>query len=304
MKIIVTGGTGFIGQHIAETFASEDYNVIVIDKTINKWPFLNKNIIFVREDIRNYQKIKKYFEETDYVFHEAALVSVPESIKKPNETIDNNIKGTVNILKCSYKNNVEKVIFASSCAVYGMNYKIPLKENDEVFPFSPYAISKLSAEYFLKMYNDEFGIKTTSLRYFNVYGPRQDYSSQYSAVIPIFVKNSLLDEDLVIYGDGSKTRDFINVEDVVEANKIVMNSGDGEIYNVGFGEEISIKDLAEQIIELSNSSSKIVHKNSRSGEVKHSLADISKISQLGFKPQVDLKNGLKELITFFEETYK
>ena len=302
MKIIVTGGSGFIGQHLAEMFASEGYEVTVIDKKNNKWPFLNKNILFVKEDIRNYIKIKKYFEEADYVFHEAALVSVPESIKKPNDTIDNNIKGTVNILKCSYENNLKKVIFASSCAVYGMNDKIPIKENDEVFPFSPYAISKLSAEYFLKMYNDEFGIKTTSLRYFNVYGPRQDCSSQYSAVIPIFVKNALSDKDLVIYGDGSQTRDFVYVEDVVKANKTVMNSGDGEIFNVGFGQRVSINDLARQIIELTGSNSKIVHKKGRMGEVKHSLADISKISQIGFKPQVNLKDGLKKLITFFEKT--
>ena len=189
MKILVTGGSGFIGQHIAEMFASEEHEAIVIDKRKNTWPFLYNNILLVEEDIRNYDQIKNYFEDVDYIFHEAALVSVPESMKKPNLTIDNNINGTVNILKAAVEKNVKKVIFASSCAIYGMNDKIPLNENEKAYPLSPYAISKLSAEYFLKMYNEEFGIKTTSLRYFNVYGPRQDYSSQYSAVISIFVND-------------------------------------------------------------------------------------------------------------------
>ncbi len=302
MKILVTGGSGFIGQHIAEMFASEGHEIIVIDKRKNKWPFLYENIFLVKEDIRNYGKIKNHFDDVDYVFHEAALVSVPESMKKPNETVDNNVKGTVNILKAAVEKNVKKVIFASSCAVYGMNDKIPLNENAITDPLSPYAISKLSAEYFLKMYNEEFGIKTTSLRYFNVYGPRQDYSSQYSAVIPIFVNNALQDKDLIIYGDGKQTRDFVYVDDVINANKMVMNRGDGEVFNAGTESKVSLNRLAQQIIDLTNSDSKIVYKQGRDGEVKYSLSDISKISQIGFKPEINLKEGLEKLITFFEET--
>jgi UDP-glucose 4-epimerase len=301
MKILVTGGSGFIGQHIAEMFASEEHEAIVIDKRKNTWPFLYNNILLVEEDIRNYDQIKNYFEDVDYIFHEAALVSVPESMKKPNLTIDNNINGTVNILKAAVEKNVKKVIFASSCAIYGMNDKIPLNENEKAYPLSPYAISKLSAEYFLKMYNEEFGIKTTSLRYFNVYGPRQDYSSQYSAVISIFVNNALQDKDLIVYGDGSQTRDFVYIDDVVKANKMVMNQGDGEIFNVGFGEKASISELAKEIIELTNSDSKIIYKQARYGEVKHSLADITKISQIGFKPEINFKEGLEKLIAFFKK---
>jgi len=299
-RILVTGGSGFIGQHIAEMFASEEHEVIVIDKRKNTWPFLYNNILLVKEDIRNYDQIKNYFEDVDYIFHEAALVSVPDGMKKPNLTIDNNINGTVNILKAAVEKNVKKIIFASSCAIYGMNDKIPLNENGKAYPLSPYAISKLSAEYFLKMYNDEFGIRTTSLRYFNVYGPRQDYSSQYSAVMPIFVNNALQDKDLIVYGDGSQTRDFVYIDDVVKANKMVMNHGDGEIFNVGFGEKASISELAKEIIELTNSDSKVIYKQARYGEVKHSLADNTKIYQIGFKPETDLKEGLKKLITFFQ----
>jgi UDP-glucose 4-epimerase len=301
MNIVVTGGSGFIGQHIAEKLASEGNKITVIDKRKNKWPFLHKNIHLVEENIRNYKKINTHFKNVDYVFHQAALVSVPESIKKPNETIDDNIKGTVNILKASQENNVKKVIFASSCAIYGSNTKIPLEEKDEAFPLSPYAISKLTAEYFLKMYNEESKVKTTSLRYFNVYGPRQDYSSQYSAVIPIFINNALKNKDIIIYGDGDQTRDFIYVEDIVRANKLVMNKGDGKSFNVGFGEKISINDLAIKIIELTGSDSKIIHKKGREGEIKHSLADISKISKIGFKPKVGLEEGLGKLISFFKK---
>jgi len=301
MRILVTGGSGFIGQHIAEMFASEEHDVIVIDKRKNTWPFLYNNILLVKEDIRNYDQIKNYFEDVDYIFHEAALVSVPDSMKKPNLTIDNNINGTVNILKAAVEKNVKKIIFASSCAIYGMNDKIPLNENEKAYPLSPYAISKLSAEYFLKMYNEEFGIKTTSLRYFNVYGPRQEYSSQYSAVISIFVNNALQDKDLIVYGDGSQTRDFVYIDDVVKANKMVMNQEDGKIFNVGFGEKASISELAKEIIELTNSDSKIIYKQARYGEVKHSLADITKISQIGFKPEFNLKEGLEKLIAFFKK---
>jgi len=301
MRILVTGGSGFIGQHIAEMFASEEHDVIVIDKRKNTWPFLYNNILLVKEDIRNYDQIKNYFEDVDYIFHEAALVSVPDSMKKPNLTIDNNINGTVNLFKAAVEKNVKKIIFASSCAIYGMNDKIPLNENEKAYPLSPYAISKLSAEYFLKMYNEEFGIKTTSLRYFNVYGPRQDYSSQYSAVISIFVNNALQDKDLIVYGDGSQTRDFVYIDDVVKANKMVMNQEDGKIFNVGFGEKASISELAKEIIELTNSDSKIIYKQARYGEVKHSLADITKISQIGFKPEFNLKEGLEKLIAFFKK---
>jgi len=302
MNIVVTGGAGFIGQHIAEKLAAEGNNVIVIDKRKNKWSFLHKNINLVQEDIRNYNKINAYFKDVDYVFHLAALISVPESIKKPNITIDNNVKGTVNILRASQENNIKKVIFSSSCAAYGSNTKIPINENDETLPLSPYAISKLSAEYFLKMYNNETDVKTTSLRYFNVYGPRQDHLSQYSAVIPLFVNKALKNKDIIIYGDGEQTRDFIYVEDVVRANKLVMNKGDGEIFNVGRGEKISINDLACKIIELTDSDSKIIHKEGRDGEIKHSLADISKISKIGFKPDFSLEEGLKRLIAFFKKT--
>ena len=202
--------------------------------------FLYENIFLVKEDIRNHGKIKNHFDDVDYVFHEVALVSVPESMKKPNETIDNNVKGIVNILKVAVEKNVKKVIFTSSCAVYSMNDKISLNENAITDPLSLYAISKLSAEYFLKMYNEEFGIKTTFLCYFNVYGPRQDYSSQYSAVIPIFVNNALQDKDLIIYGDGKQTRDFVYVDDVINANKMVMNRGDGEVFNVGTESKVSL----------------------------------------------------------------
>jgi len=302
MKVLVTGGAGFIGSHIADYFADNN-DVIVLDNlSTGKKENIPDSVHFVEGDILDLKLLNKITHDVDYIFHVSAQVSVPQSMQDPTKTIEVNIIGTLNVLKAGIENNVEKVILASSAAVYGDNQAVIQTEDMGLNPKSPYAVSKLGCECLSKIFYEEFGLRTTSLRYFNVYGPRQDPNSQYAAVIPIFIQNALKNEDLVIYGDGTQTRDFVFVSDVVYANKLMMTNGDGEIFNVACGSTTTIRELAEMIIELTNSSSNIAYRKERTGDIKHSLADISLIRSIGFKPKVGLKDGLSTMIKWFKET--
>ena len=307
MKYLVTGGAGFIGSHIIQDFLNKGSEVVCLDnfdpgydiniKKANIAPFLQQEgFELVEGDIRDKELLERIIPDIDCIFHEAAQVSVVESMKDPVRTIDINTIGTFNVLNAALKCNVRKVIIASSAAIYGDSPDLPKKENMLPSPRSPYAISKLDCEYAAKIFYDEYGLKTTVLRYFNVFGPRQDPTSQYAAAIPIFISKALRNEDLLIYGDGSQTRDFVFVKDVVLANELVMSRGDGRIFNVANGSAISILELAERIIELTNSDSKIKYTDPRAGDIKHSLADISEISNIGFRPKFDLEKGLIETI--------
>jgi UDP-glucose 4-epimerase len=217
-------------------------------------------------------------------------------MKNPVKAIEINTIGTLNVLCAALSGDVKKVIIASSAAVYGDSPKLPKKERMTPAPKSPYAISKLDCEYAAKIFYEEYGLKTTSLRYFNVYGPRQDPTSQYAAVVPIFIKRALKDEDIIIYGDGTQTRDFVFVKDVVHANELALSKGDGGVFNVANGESVSINELAELIIELTGSGSKIVYKGERAGDIKHSVADISAIEGIGFRAGFGLREGLEATI--------
>ncbi|MCE8426045.1 MAG: SDR family oxidoreductase [Candidatus Methanoperedens sp.] len=309
MKCLVTGGAGFIGSHIIEHLLKKGHNVVCLDnldpcydieaKKANISQFQTENFDFVEGDIRNKELLEKLFIDIDYIFHEAALVSVVESMRDPIKTFEINTIGTANILKVAKDNNVKKVIIASSAAVYGDSPELPKKENMIPSPKSPYAISKLDCEYLARIYYHEYELKTTSLRYFNVYGPGQDPTSPYAAAIPIFIKKALGNQDITIYGDGSQTRDFIFVKDLVQVNEIVMNKGDGCIINAANGSVISIIELAELIIELTGSNSKIIHQEPRPGDIKHSLADINELMKTEFRPKFDLEKGLKDTIEWF-----
>jgi UDP-glucose 4-epimerase len=195
---------------------------------------------------------------------------------------------------------LKKIIIASSAAVYGDSHLLPKKENLTPAPKSPYAISKLDCEYAAKIFYEEYGLKTTSLRYFNVYGPRQDPTSPYAAVIPIFISKALRNESLPIYGDGAQSRDFIFINDIVNANESVMSKGNGQIFNVASGKATSVNELAGLIIEQTNSNSNIIHKESRAGDIKHSIADIKEIKKIGFEQRFDLEKGLKGTIEWFK----
>lgn len=297
--IVVTGGAGFIGSHIAEEL-SKDNDVIIIDNLYaGKIENIPPNVKFIRADIRDYKSMAELISQADYVFHEAALVSVVESVERPLLTEEINVLGTLNVLKALSEGH-GKFIFASSAAVYGDNQNLPLKESEKPKPLSPYGITKVSAEYYCKVFYELYGVPTVSLRYFNVFGERQGYN-QYAGVISIFINRALKGEPLIIYGDGKQTRDFIYVKDVVKANILAAESSkaNGKVFNVAKGERTSILELALKIIEITGSSSSIIFDKPRPGDIRHSQADISKIMKLGFKPEYSLKEGLLKTVEWY-----
>ncbi len=305
-KIVVTGGCGFIGSHIVEEAIRRGYQITIIDnlqtgKQSNIAPFIdNKQVKWINASIMNQSVLDANFNNTDYVFHLAALISVPESMEKPHDYIDVNVQGTLNVLEACKKNQVESITLSSSAAIYGDNPVIPKEENMSPEPKSPYAITKLDGEYYFDLYTREHDIRATALRYFNVFGPRQDPKSQYAAAMPIFISKAVKNEPITIYGDGNQTRDFIYVKDVVQANFLAAEKGQGGVYNTAWGQRITIKDLAEKIIQLTNSKSEIRYLPERSGDIKHSMASNQKIiDELNFKASSDLDTGILATIEYF-----
>ncbi|MBP1841516.1 SDR family NAD(P)-dependent oxidoreductase [Formosa algae] len=300
-KYVVTGGAGFIGSHIVEHLTKEGNEVVVLDnlRTGFKKNLEGFNVSYHNVDIRQAEDVMKHVEGADAVFNLAALVSVPESLEKINECISINTLGTINILDAARKTGNCKVVLSSSAANYGNNPVSPKIETMTPEPLTPYSITKLDGEYYLDMYRNEFKVPTTSLRYFNVFGPRQNPKSAYAAVVPIFIINALQNKPLIIYGDGEQTRDFIYVKDVVAANIFASQQGKG-VYNVALGQSTSVKQLAEHIIKITNSKSKIQFLETRSGDIKHSMANPNKFNELGFKPKWTIEDGLSETIKFYD----
>ncbi|ACJ16400.1 UDP-glucose 4-epimerase [Thermococcus onnurineus NA1] len=298
--VVVTGGAGFIGSHIAWEL-SKDNEVIVIDNLhTGKRENVPPAAKFVRADIRDYESIAELISHADYVFHEAAQVSVVESVRDPIFTEEVNVIGTLNILRALMEGH-GKLIFASSAAVYGNNPNLPLKETETPRPLSPYGVTKLTAEQYLRVFNELYGIPAVSLRYFNVFGPRQS-ANQYAGVISIFINRALKNEPLVIFGDGKQTRDFIYVKDVVRANILVAESrkANGRVFNVATGRQTTILELAMKIIEITNATSSILFDKPRPGDIRHSQADISEIRKLGFEPEWTLEDGLKKTVEWYQ----
>ena len=301
MRILVTGGAGFIGSHLVEHFHT-DHEVVVVDNLRSGY---RENLEGLRHDfhqvsVTEQDSLIALFEGVDLVFHMAAMVSVPESLEDPYECVRINTLGTLNVLEAARRSGVKGVVFATSAAVYGDNPVVPKVEDMLPEPKSPYAVTKLDGEYFMRIYGSQWGVKTASLRFFNVFGPRQDPTSQYAAAIPIFVHRALRGEDMVIYGDGSAVRDFVFVKDVVNACLLAAEHGT-DVLNVARGEYITILELARLIKQLTGSSSKIVHADPRPGDIHTSYADISRISRLGFKPSPDQKENFLQTIRFFEQ---
>lgn len=302
-KVVITGGAGFIGSHLAEELA-ENNEVIVIDNLSTgklgniKHLIDDEKIVFKKEDIRNLDFLKKEFEGVDYVFHQAAVVSIPFSVENPVLTNEVNVNGTLNVLIAARDCNVKKVVYASSCAVYGDNPNLPLKEDMLPKPLSPYASSKLAGEYYCEVFTEVYNLPTIVLRYFNVYGPRQDASSPYAAVIPKFIERIKKGKPPIIYGDGKQTRDFIYVKDVVKADIMAAESNATGVFNIASGKETSIEELAMQIIKMTGKNNlKPVYDKPRPGDIKHSVADITKAKEkLGFYPEYSLEKGIKEIV--------
>jgi len=305
MKIVVTGGAGFIGSHVVEHWSKLGTDVHVIDNlrsgyqhNINNFP----NVNFHLGSITDKELTMEIVKDADYVFNFAALISVPESLEKPDECIDINVKGLLNILEAAKEHKVRKVVHSSSAAIYGDDPRLPKEISMRPKPQTPYGITKLDGEYYLQMYHEQYGLNTASLRYFNVFGPRQDPKSQYAAAIPIFVYKALKNEPIVIHGDGEQTRDFVYVKDVVKANVLAAeNENVIGVFNVANENAISINELAKLIIKTTNSNSKIIYENSRPGDIKHSYASIQESrDKLHFNPEYDLISSLKTTITYFK----
>lgn len=301
-KYVITGGAGFIGSHIAEHLTSEGHQVTVLDslRTGFEKNLKGLNANFIEGDIRDEKLVEEVIEGASGVFHLAALVSVPESLLKIKECIDINTIGTINILDAAKNNPGCKVVLSTSAANYGNNPVLPKVETMFPEPMTPYAITKLDGEYYLRMYLDQYNVPTASLRYFNVFGPRQNPKSAYAAAVPIFINKALQNEPITIYGDGLQTRDFIYVKDVVKANILASQVGN-EIYNVALGHSTSVLELAEKIIKITNSKSEIQFLEERAGDIKHSKANPSKFNKLGFKPEYTIDKALEETIEFYHQ---
>lgn len=302
MRILITGGAGFIGSHIVEHFQGKA-EVRVLDNLRTGYlhniaPF---DVEFIEGDILDKKVVEKAVQNVDYVFHLAAMISVPESMFNPVECVKLNVEGTLNVLEEAAKAGVKKLCFSTSAAVYGDNPEVPKRENMVPEPKSPYAITKLDGEYYCQLYANEGKLKTACMRYFNVFGPRQDPKSAYAAAVPIFVSKAVANEPITIFGDGEQTRDFIYVKDIVAANVYMAENDFTGVYNVAYGKKITINDLAKLIIKITNSSSEIVYLDERPGDVKHSMASIDKLLSTGFKPKSDFDEGMKKTVKFFQE---
>ncbi|WP_456367990.1 SDR family oxidoreductase [Thermococcus sp.] len=299
--VVVTGGAGFIGSHISWELVKDNEVVVIDNLYTGKEDNVPPGAKLVKADIRDYGSIAELISNADYVFHEAAQVSVVESIRDPIFTEEVNVLGTLNIIKALLEGH-GKLVFASSAAVYGDNPNLPLKESERPKPLSPYGVTKASAEEYLRVYNELYGLPVVALRYFNVFGPRQSFN-QYSGVISIFINRALAGKPLVIFGDGKQTRDFIYVKDVVKANLIVAESrrANGRVFNVATGKETTILELAMKIIEITGTTSSIVFDKPRPGDIRRSVADVSEIKKLGFEPEWSLEEGLKKTVEWYSK---
>ncbi len=301
VKVCITGGAGFIGSHLAEHFAGR-VDVVVLDNLSSgrRENLAGLGVQLIEGSILDPEAVRCAVDGARYVFHLAAMVSVPESMADPAECVRVNTLGTLNVLEAAARAGVEKLCLSSSAAIYGDNPVTPKREDMLPEPKSPYAITKLSGEYFCNMFRREGRLDTVCLRYFNVFGPRQDPGSQYAAVVPIFISRALEGAPLTVYGDGGQTRDFIFVKDVVAANVHLAGRPDCTgAYNVAYGGRMTINDLAARIIQLTGSESSVVFAPERPGDVRHSSADIRRLEDAGFRPTSDFDRGLEATIAFF-----
>ena len=300
-RILITGGAGFIGSHLTRHFA-EQAEVTVLDDLRSGYARNLDGVRcrFLQGSILDNVALKQAIAGAEEVYHLAAMISVPESVAKPAECAKLNTEGTQRVLDAALNAGVRKVVLASSAAIYGDNPTMPKLESMTPEPKSPYAETKLAGEKLLAQYTRAHGLGTTSLRFFNVFGPQQDPRSAYAAAVPIFIAKALRDEPIGIHGDGGQTRDFIHVADIVGALAYAGDSKDmSGTYNVGYGQSQSILALAQEIIRLTGSKSTIEHLPSRAGDVRHSLASTARLLSAGWKPQSTVSLGLAETIAAF-----
>lgn len=305
-RFLVTGGAGFIGGHITEHLIGLGHEVVVFDDLstgkLDNLSGVKDKIEFVRGDIRDVDALKQAARGAGYVIHHAAEISVIKSVQEPAFVNEVNVGGTLNVLIAAKEAGAKRVVFASSSAVYGDTGKTAQREDFLPNPLSPYGASKIAGEHYLSVFNHLYGVETVSLRYFNVFGPRQNPHSQYAAVIPKFMDRIMKGRELHIYGDGEQTRDFVFVENVARANYLACDAPDapGRVFNIAGGRTTTVNELARMLIELAGKPVEVVHDPPVPGEIKYSAADITQArNTLGYEPSVGFSEGLKRTFDHF-----
>jgi UDP-glucose 4-epimerase len=310
VRTLVTGGAGFIGGHLADALLARGATVRVLDNFSTgrrenvAHNLSNARYELIEGDIRDVATCARAVKDVDVVFHQAALPSVARSIEDPIATDETNVGGTLKLLECARRAGVKRFIFAASSSAYGETEVLPKVETMPPMPLSPYAVSKVTGEHYLQVYARLFGMKTCALRYFNVFGPRQDPKSEYAAVIPKFCTALLAGVSPTIFGDGRQTRDFTFIDNVVEANLLAASKDvSGQVFNIACGERISLLELVSLLNELAGTNIAPRHAPSRPGDIRHSLADISLARRvLGFEPIVSVREGLRRTLEFYRNT--
>jgi len=306
MRVLVTGGGGFIGCNLVKRLLQEGHDVRVLDnfatgRRENLMDLLG-DIELVEGDMQSYERVHNAVRSCEVVLHQAALPSVPRSVQDPLTSNASNVTGTLNVLLAARDSDVRRVVFASSSSIYGANAELPKREDQIPLPISPYAVAKLAGEGYCRSFSQVFGLETVSLRYFNVFGPRQDPLSQYSAVIPNFMTALLTGQQPVIFGDGEQSRDFTYVENVVEGNLLAMTADGvaGNVYNIAAGERLSLNGLLKHLRELTGAQTEARYEAGRAGDVPHSQADVSAAErELGYRLTVSVQEGLRRTLEWY-----
>ena len=308
MRLLVTGGGGFIGCNLVERLLRDGHEVRVLDNfaTGRRENLVNllDEVELVEGDMQSYERVHTAVRGSEVVLHQAALPSVPRSVQDPLTSHATNVTGTLNVLLAARDSDVRRVVFASSSSIYGANTEMPKREDQIPLPISPYAVAKLAGEGYCRSFSQVFGLETVMLRYFNVFGPRQDPLSQYAAVIPNFITALLSGQQPVVFGDGEQSRDFTYVENVIEGNLLAMTADGvvGSVYNLAAGERMSLNGLLEHLRELTGAQTEARYEAARPGEVRHSQADVSAAErELGYRPSVSVLEGLRRTLEWYRE---
>ncbi len=310
-KYLVTGGAGFIGSHLSRYLVSEGHEVVILDNLstgrLENIADLTDKVRFVEGSITDIDTVRGCCQGVDCVFHQAALPSVPRSVADPLTSDEHNIGGTLRVFWGAHQEGVRRVVYAASSSIYGDTEELPKHEGMQPKPMSPYAVNKRVSELYGSVFNNLYGLSTIGLRYFNVFGPRQDPNSQYAAVVPKFITAFLNGEAPVIHGDGGQSRDFTFIDNVVEANMAACNADNnagGRSYNVALGGRISVSDLCQRIGELLGTDIVPVHELTRAGDVRHSQASVDLAREyLGYKGSVSLEEGLRQTVTWYQNNH-
>ena len=304
MKILITGGAGFIGSHLAEHFHRRA-SVRILDnlRTGRRQNLEGLDIEFIEGSILDRKLLHTVMRDIDYVYHLAAMVGVPESVRQPHECVALNVTGVLNVLEAAADAGVRKLCFSSSAAVYGDNPIVPKREEMRPEPRSPYAVTKLDGEFYCRQFTETGRLDTVALRFFNVFGPRQDPAGAYGSVVPFFFQQALAGKPLTIFGDGGQTRDFIYVKDIVSAlDFVTVKPGLTGVLNAGYGEQLTVLDLARRILQITHSSSRIQFEPARIGDVRYSQAGIERLREAGFRPEGTMDSGLLQMFRTFQSS--